>query len=47
LRNLIATALQESKTDSPIYTYLPDLKTPTLSEEIEEIVEESKSERMV
>jgi nucleoside 2-deoxyribosyltransferase len=46
LRNLIATALQESKTDSPIYTYLPDLKTPTLSEEeIEEIVEESKSQR--
>ena len=43
LKDLIATALQETKTDSPIYTYLPDLKTPTLSkEEIEEIVEESK-----
>ncbi|WP_417120515.1 tetratricopeptide repeat-containing protein [Pectobacterium cacticida] len=43
LKSLISAALQESKTDSPIYTYLPDLKTPTLSEEeINEIVEESK-----
>lgn len=43
LKSLIFTALQESKTDSPIYTYLPDLKTPTLSEEeIKEIIEESK-----
>ncbi|PZB36813.1 tetratricopeptide repeat protein [Klebsiella pneumoniae] len=42
LQKLISTALQESKTDSPIYTFLPDLKTPTFSEkEIEEIVEES------
>ncbi|MCQ8231484.1 tetratricopeptide repeat-containing protein [Pectobacterium carotovorum] len=43
LKDLILTALQDSKIDSPIYTYLPDLKTPTLSEEeIEGIIEESK-----
>jgi tetratricopeptide (TPR) repeat protein len=42
LTRLIEIALVENKTDSPIYTYIPEMTTPVLSDsEIKEIVEES------
>lgn len=42
LKELIFTTLNESKTDSPVYTFLPDLNMPFLSEkEIHKLVEDS------
>lgn len=42
LKSLMEAALNETRTDSPVYTYLPDLNTPTLTaKEIKEIVQDS------
>ncbi|EPV8439240.1 tetratricopeptide repeat protein [Klebsiella variicola] len=42
LKSLMEAALNETRIDSPVYTYLPDLNTPTLTaKEIKEIVRDS------
>ncbi|EXU76886.1 hypothetical protein BG55_03095 [Erwinia mallotivora] len=42
LKNLITSAMSESRTDSPVYTFLPDLNTPMLTvKQITEIVRDS------
>ena len=42
LKSLMESALNETRIDSPVYTYLPDLNTPTLTaQEIKEIVKDS------
>lgn len=42
LKSLMEAVLNETRIDSPVYTYLPDLNTPTLTaKEIKEIVRDS------
>lgn len=42
LKELMSSALNEAQVDSPVYTYLPDLSTPTLTaKEIKDIVRDS------
>jgi len=43
LGRLVTQALADSRADSPVYTYLPNLRTPTLTEEqVEDIVQQSE-----